>query len=140
MIAKRPFTSSSLALGFILVTCVTGCGGDTAQVSGHVEYEDGSPLVGAIRVIRFEPTEDSKAVVRKVASSPIADDGSFELVTKRPGDGVYKGKYKVTFTVLESPATGVSLIKPEYTTAMDSPLEVSVDHSGADYNFTLEKL
>ncbi|WP_425395170.1 hypothetical protein [Aeoliella sp.] len=126
-------------LGFFVVVCVVGCGSDTAQVSGKVHYEDGSPVEGAIRVIRFEPT-DATADGRKVASGRLAEDGSYELMTKRPGDGVSKGKYKVTFTVLESPQTGVSLIKPEYMSADSSPLEVTVDHSGEDYNFTLEKL
>lgn len=139
MIEKRIIRPFHLPFGLVLVACIAGCGSDTAQVGGHVEFADGTPIKGAIRVIRFEPADDSSASTRAVASGNIADDGSYELMTKRPGDGVHKGKYIVTFTVLESPQTGVSLIKDQYMSAESSPLEVTVDHSGDDYNFSLEK-
>src|SRR5687768_14245710 len=84
-----------------------GCGSrDSYQVSGRAQYKDGSPITGAMRVIRLEPTEDTTAEIRKAAGTSIAADGSFELFTRKPGDGVIPGKYAVTFTVLDKPMGG----------------------------------
>lgn len=128
------------SVGATLLLGVVGCGSDMVQVGGRVEYEDGSPIVGAIRVIRFEPDDETSAVVRKTASGEIAEDGTFRLMTKLPDDGVFKGEYVVTFTVLKDPKTGESLIKEEFSTFALSPFEVSVQESKSDYLFQLEKM
>jgi hypothetical protein len=132
---------SSLRI-FSLLGCLAalGCSGEMVPASGRVAYSDGSNIEGAIRIIRFEPDDDTTAKVKKAASSEIAADGSFTLMTTRPGDGVYRGKYVVTFTVLESPETGKSLIKQKYSTFAESPFEVSVEGGKDDYFFELEKL
>ena len=117
----------------------TGCGGkETVQVSGHVQCKDGSPVPGAVRIIRFEPTGDSTAAVRKAASSDIAPDGRFELFTRKPGDGVYVGKYTVTFSALSSPLGGRSLIKPEYTLPGATPFVVEVTGDVSDLTYEIE--
>jgi hypothetical protein len=127
-----------LALG---VMGQTGCGSkDAYQVRGQVRYKDGSPITGAVRVIRFLPTEDSAAETRKAASADIAEDGSFELFTRRPGDGVFRGKYAVTFSVLTQPLGGTSLIPAYYTDPRSTPFTVEVDEDAADLSFELEKL
>jgi hypothetical protein len=124
-----------------LFSVATGCGhgSPVAQVKGKVLYKDGSVPKGAIRVVRFEPAADSTSVVRKAASSNIdASDGSFELFTRRPGDGVYRGKYKVTFTVLPDPRSQESLILDKYTMSATTPYEVSVDRDVDDLAFEIE--
>src|SRR5689334_23205472 len=89
----------------VLLTCSlaigAGCnkGPSMVHVRGTVMNKDGSPLKGGVRVVRFEPASDSEATLRKAASGEIAQDGSFELFTRRPGDGIVTGKYNVTFTV-----------------------------------------
>ncbi|QDU88508.1 hypothetical protein Pla175_18860 [Pirellulimonas nuda] len=130
--------SSLLGLGFAVCGCV-GCGSDMAPVAGRVEFSDGSPVRGGIRVIRFEPDDDSPAEVRKAGSGDIAEDGSFVITTKKPGDGVYRGKYVVTFTVISDRESAKSLIPSQYTTYVDSPFEVTVDRGKSDYLFKLEK-
>ena len=118
-----------------------GCSGkQTAQVSGRVQYKDGSPITGGVRIIRFEPTVDSTAVVRKAASSEIGTDGTFQVYTRRPGDGVYLGSYAVTFTVLTSPMGGKSLIKPEYGSADTTPYTVEVTGDMEDLVYEIEPL
>jgi hypothetical protein len=136
-IHKLLWASTSVALCAV----VTGCGQDSpvAQVKGKVLYKDGSVPKGAIRVVRFEPAVDSTSVVRKAASSDIdAADGSFELFTRKPGDGVYRGKYKVTFTVLPDPRSQESLILDKYTISATTPYEVSVDRDVDDLAFEIE--
>lgn len=123
-----------------LTVIAVGCGNPMAQISGQVDYEDGSPVVGAIKVINFVPTDDSTAEVRKAGSGVIEDDGSFSLSTKLPGDGVYKGKYAVTFNVLKNPATGESLIRTEYNRKKSTPFTVEVSGDKDDYHFQLKKL
>lgn len=110
-----------------------------AQVSGKVQYIDGSPIVGGIRIIRLEPDDDTPAVVRKTASGEIADDGSFTLMTKRPGDGVYKGNYIATFTILESPRSAESLAPAKYSSYTDSPIEITIDGNRDDLLIELDK-
>lgn len=127
-----------LALFFALPLCV-GCGGkETAQVSGHVQYKGGAPIKAGIRVIRFEPAEDTTAAVRKTASGDIGQDGSFTLFTRKPGDGVPLGKYKVTFTLLTSVTGGENITRPEYMSAATSPFEVEVTDDVSDLLYEIE--
>ncbi len=110
----------------------------TAQVSGTVKYKDGSPIVAAAKVIRFEPAADTTAEIRKAASGYIRDDGSFEMYTRKPGDGVIKGQYVVVFSVLKNPMGGESLIKPEYSAADLSPYTIDVDGNKHDLVYEIE--
>lgn len=134
----RSLINVLLALGLV---ALVGCGAkESYQVSGRVQYVDGSPITGAVRVIRFQPTDDSTAKVRKAASTDIAQDGTYTLFTRRPGDGVFRGKYAVTFSVLTQPLGGKSLIHDYYTDIRSTPFTVEVDEDKTDLNFELEKL
>jgi hypothetical protein len=125
-----------------LVAGLTGCGGgrEVYQVSGRAQNQDGSPMTGGVRVIRLEPTEDSKAEIRKAASAQIAPDGTFEFFTRQPGDGVIAGSYAVTFTVLDKPMGGRSLIPQKYNLRTETPFKLEVDDDKDDLLFELEKL
>ena len=112
----------------------------TAQVKGKVLYKDGSVPKGGVRVVRFEPTPDTTAVIRKTASSEIADDGSFDLYTRKPGDGVILGKYAVTFTVWKGPRDRVSLIDAKYTTSATTPYTISVEGDVDELTFEIEPI
>src|SRR3954454_5465945 len=83
------------------LSAVAGCnkGPTKYQVSGKVIYKDGSIPHGGVCSVQFTPTAGSAAEVRKGASGPIAPDGSFQLYTRTPGDGVYPGQYGVSFAV-----------------------------------------
>ena len=141
---SRQLTIRPLRLGHaiglsLIVAFVTGCGGPTAQISGNAKFDDGSPIEGAIRSIIFVPTDDTTAEVRKSASGSLAADGSFTLVTRKPGDGVYKGKYAVTFMVLKDPKLGGLLVPEKYTFAETTPFKVEVTGDRSDLLFELEK-
>jgi hypothetical protein len=123
------------------MVALAGCGPkETYQVGGRVQYVDGSPITGAVRVIRFQPTDDSSATIRKAASADIAADGTYTLFTRRPGDGVFRGKYAVTFSVLTQPLGGKSMIHDYYTDSRSTPFTVEVDEDKTDLDFELEKL
>lgn len=134
-----PLLGRVLALSFV-VGVVAGCGGPTAQVSGHAKFADGSPIKGGVRTIIFAPTDDSTAEVRKAASADIADDGSFALYTRKRGDGVYKGKYAVTFMVMKNAREGGLLVPEKYTYEETTPFKIEVTGDRSDLVFELEKL
>src|SRR4051812_48556310 len=86
---------------------LSGCGTkEMYQVRGKVIYKDGSVPTGTLAIVLFSPSPDSTAMVRKSASGPIGPDGSFEMVTRVPGDGVHHGEYGVIFRVLQVGASG----------------------------------
>lgn len=126
----------------LLILCVAGCGQrQTAQVSGVVKYADGSDIEGAAKIIRFQPTPDTTAEIRKAASGRIQPDGSFTLMTRKPADGVICGKYFVVFSVLSNPIDpSTSLVSKKYTGEEPSPFEpIVVDRDITDLEFLLEK-
>lgn len=125
-----------------LVMCagfVVGCSKPTAQISGTAMFDDGSPFTGAVRKINFVPTDDSTAEVRKAAIGEIAEDGTFTMYTRKPGDGVFKGDYAVTFTVLKDPNYGGLLVPERYAAIDDTPLSISVTEDRDDLRFEVEK-
>jgi hypothetical protein len=126
-------------IGFVLA--LTGCGSrESYDVSGVAKYEDGSPITGAVRIVRLEPAADTTATLRKVASGYLAEDGTFEMFTRKPGDGVVPGKYVVTFTVMDKAMGGKSLIPSKYNTIETSPFELVVDDDKDGLEYKLEKL
>jgi len=127
-----------VSLGLVWMTVLSGCqrGPAVAQVSGKVLYKDGSVPQGGVRVVRFEPITAEE--VRKGASGTIEPDGSFEMYTRKPGDGVYLGEYAVTFAVWKGPRDPTSLIDEKYTMSTTTPYKVKIDGNKTDLEFEIE--
>src|SRR5262245_11017869 len=90
------------------VVAASGCSQkEMYHVRGKVTYKDGSVPQGLLAVVLFSPLGDSTATVKKGASGAIGPDGTFEMVTRMPGDGVHRGEYAVTFKVLRDPQTSL---------------------------------
>lgn len=119
-----------------------GCnrGPEMYEVSGHVYYKDGTVPRGGVAVVFLQPTKESSATVRKGASGAIQPDGSFQLWTRRAGDGVHKGEYNVGFNVLKSPMDPKPLIHEKYTNPATSGYSVTVDRDINDLKFEIEPL
>jgi hypothetical protein len=110
-----------------------------ARVSGKVSYKDGSTPRAPLCVITLTPTATSKAEVRKSASSAIEPDGSFDMTTRQPGDGVYLGDYVVTFSVRSKPMDPTtSLIMPKYESPALSPYKLTVDGDKTNLHYEIE--
>lgn len=139
LLAHHRLRLSVLLLSLCTVV-LAGCnrGRATAQVRGKVLYKDGSVPRGGVRVVRFEPAEETSAEIRKAATGHIGDDGSFELATRVPGDGVFLGNYNVTFTVWKAPREPISLVDAKYTQAATTPYQVTVDGDVDDLFFEIE--
>jgi len=127
---------------FVMLLPLAGCGTDgptMGKVTGKVLYKDGSVPTGGEVVIRFEPAPGTNAEIRKAASCMIMEDGTYDLLTVKPGDGAIFGTYKVVFTILESYRTGVSLVDEKYTKAETTPFERVIDSSSHQFDFEIER-
>jgi hypothetical protein len=112
----------------------------TAQVRGRVMYKDGSVPQSEVCVVRFEPAADSKAPIKKAASGEIARDGSFEMYTRKPGDGVFLGNYAVTFSVWKDRETPESLIAAKYTKSETTPYKIQVEQDVDNLVYEIEPI
>jgi hypothetical protein len=74
----------------LLLSALVGCGGGLHPVRGQVTLDDGTPLTKGLVV--FESTEGEPPLT---ARGDVQADGSYELSTHKPGDGVPPGKYRV---------------------------------------------
>ena len=96
------FSKFAVLFLVVVVLCLTGCG-KKAKVTGTVKFSDGTPLnVGTVNFT------DGTNLFR----GEIQPDGTFEMRTFKPGDGVLKGSYKVYLTeTLQFGATGKRVLK-----------------------------
>lgn len=116
-----------------LLSLCAGCGDsgrERVKVAGKVKYSDGTIPQGEVCVIRFEPASLATGqadAMTKAASGTIQADGSYQLTTVDPNDGVFPGDYKVTFTIkAKYDGASPNLVAPQFATAATSPLSVSV--------------
>jgi hypothetical protein len=123
---------------FVLPGC--GRGPAMSQVRGKVLYKDGSVPKGGVNVVRLEPTGESTAEVRRGASAMIEPDGSFEMYTRQPGDGVFHGEYAVTFAILRAVTDPKPLIQEKYRYSATTPYKITVDGDLSDLKFEIEPL
>jgi hypothetical protein len=79
----------------VAVACAGGCGGSAKvhPVKGTVKFE-GKPMKGG-GSISFVPTGGQSG---KAAGGEIKDDGTYELMTDKPGDGSMTGDFRVVIT------------------------------------------
>ncbi len=123
------------SLVIAVIGCFSGCGGGLAPVSGTVKLADGKPAAGSQVV--FEGGPEGKKVS---ARGDVREDGSFELSTFKPGDGVPPGKYKVQVNpppMVNAEAAYVSPFNSKYSNFETSGLEFEVK-SGQRNEFPIQ--
>lgn len=83
-------------LALVATWCVllglAGCGTRYYPVRGTVTFEDGAPLTKGLVVMEGSRGEGGDLVM---ARGEVHADGSYQLSTNLPGDGVPPGKYRV---------------------------------------------
>lgn len=117
---------------------LAGCGsGDPfnyVQVSGKVTFEDGSLIPADPLVLTFYPQSaplDEKTHPRMGTAVVDKATGTFSSATShKAGDGLVRGKHKVTLPSSASPL----VVSAEYTDPATTPLEVDT----ADLPFKLQ--
>ncbi len=126
-----------LASSFLVA--LAGCqhGPPMARIRGKVHFKDGTIPHGELAIVKFNPTQDSKSEFRKSATGTIdPKDGSFEMNTRKAGDGVHFGDYTVTFTVARK--NGSLLIVPKYAQPAETPYKITVDRDRTDLDYEVE--
>jgi len=109
-----------------LLISIAGCGGGLQPVRGTVKLADGKPAAGSQVVFEGGPENEKKKVT---ARGDVREDGSFELGTIKPGDGVPPGKYKVQVNpppMVNAEAAYVSPFNTKYSNFDTSGLEFEV--------------
>lgn len=123
--------------GLVAVTTGCGSGGGNVQVTGTVKNADGTPVAGEVATLAFQPT-GTGSDAGKPASGTIEPDGSFQLMTTRPGDGVAPGSYKVVLQVWKDYRSKTPAVPAEYTEAATTPLTAEVTAEQRHFDFTVE--
>jgi hypothetical protein len=122
----------------LLLLGAAGCDSHSQlyPVGGTVTLEDGSPLTKGVVV--FETAEGRKKVT---ARGELKSDGSYQLSTYKPGDGVPAGKYRVQINpadLSEVPDEEKKLpYDIKYTNFATSGLEYEVGPGHTGYSFRL---
>jgi hypothetical protein len=98
----------------LLSLAAMGCGNRLYPVHGKVILEDGKPLTKGLVV--FESQGGEKPVT---ARGDVQPDGTYQLGTRRPGDGAPAGRYRV-------------LISPRVD--VDSPQPAGFDNRYMDFD------
>lgn len=129
---------------------VSGCGGNV-KVKGTVKFANGEPLPGG--VVNFTDGQ-------KNYRGEIQTDGTFEMRTFKPGDGIPKGTYQVFLSetlmlsssgsktiktgeggkdelTLETIGKSTTTVDPKYNDPVNSGLKVDVTKS-MTYDIVLE--
>jgi hypothetical protein len=124
-------------LSLIAIFCVfaAGCGsGDPfgyAQVSGKLSYEDGTLIPIDNITLTFYPQAapiDAKTYPRPGMATVDKTTGAFGNVTShKAGDGLVRGKHKVTITDANRKPLSPSLVPPEYADPEKTLIEVDTN-------------
>jgi hypothetical protein len=80
----------------VLLVSTAGCGRRMYPVHGIVTLDDGRPLTRGMVIFEGQPEG-----VTVMARGQIQPDGSYQLGTEKPGDGVPPGKYRVQINPID---------------------------------------
>jgi hypothetical protein len=85
-----------VAVTLAIALSAAGCGRRLAHVHGTVTLADGTPLSRGL--VTFEGVVDGEPVMARGSVKP---DGTYELSTYKPGDGIPPGKYRVLINPMD---------------------------------------
>jgi hypothetical protein len=125
----------------IVAPFVSGCSTGLNPVKGKVTYQDGSPVTAGSVVVE---TVDTGNEQRSSANGNILPDGTFQLTSLNPGDGVPEGRYRVA--VLSPPLSDDQvgrgekpLVDIKYSQLDTSGLEIEVKPGLNEVTLTVDK-
>jgi hypothetical protein len=140
-----------VTLAAMAIGAAGGCGSKGPKlfkVSGTVKFKDGTLIPvpekgkGKAPTITFNLVGDPPpGQQKKGAGGTIDENGHFELMTFKPGDGVMPGKYVATITANEKypPDPKFNLVHDKYLKAATSGLEYTIDAPKSDLVVELDK-
>jgi hypothetical protein len=119
----------------LLISCLAcvGCGSNSpyeyVEASGHIGYEDGTPIpAGGYRLlfsaIDAPPVEGAHP---RPGTADVDEKGDFDRVTSyKYGDGLIPGRHKVAFQEVRD-KQGRLLVPKEFTNIATTPLTVDTN-------------
>ena len=113
-----------------------GCGvaGDgMVAVTGVVHSADGSAIPMESGTILFIPVDGARS-----ANGSIEPDGSFTMMTQKPGDGVEPGDYKVILNIWKDYETLTPAVPERYADPQTTSLEATVDEDHTRFEFVVD--
>jgi len=128
---------SKIHAAALLAVAVAGCGGGLQPVRGKVMLPDGKPAANSQVV--FDGPIGGKTIS---ARGDVQADGSFELSTLQPGDGVPLGKYRVQVNpppVIDAEAAQRAPFHSKFSDFSTSGLEFEVKAGSNDFSIQLTK-
>ena len=131
----RHLASSFVFVAVIILACGCDSGLKTYPTSGHVRFEDGTPV--AAGTIIFQSVE-----IEVQARANIQNDGTFHLGTETPDDGAVEGKHRVIVRAQwEGPDTPPKHpVHPKYRSPHTSNLEYEVTPQGPnEFDITVQR-
>jgi len=136
---SRVWTACSLA-----VLATLGCGGDGVRmvpVSGTVTF-DGGPCPAPGRVT-FSPVETAEGAPSRPAFGAFEEDGAYKVMSFRPGDGLFPGRYVVNVSCVDAskisnPPSDESYRRASYVAEGFEPKELVVEPRGGAVVFDFD--
>lgn len=132
----RPAISCVLSVAMFMVM---GCGGggdsELMPVTGTVKNADGSTIVSKDGgKVLFMPNGSGRA-----ATGNVEQNGTFTMMTEKPGDGMMPGNYKVMLQIMKDYRAGTLAVPEKYGDVATTPLEATVDADNNHFDFVIEK-
>lgn len=138
--SSNPSSSNfwSVSLLLMAVLLVAGCGDGRAArvpVGGSVTV-DGETL--AFGSITFIPIKEGNKPTR-AGGGPLRDDGSYQVTSFKPNDGLLKGKYEVMISGIEPISESAQRwhAPRKYANTKTSGLTVEIVEENKELNFDL---
>jgi hypothetical protein len=134
----KPFNLKYLAFtGWLTVVALSfGCAKlpeGHARASGEITFKDGRRLTGVVGVVRFDPEELYSGGSRGASIAALNSDGTFDLMTRTPGDGVPIGDYRVVLVVRNADDTPADAVHFDYKHFETTPWRVKVTAGGPNH-------
>jgi hypothetical protein len=126
------------------IVFAVGCGGPKVYpVDGQIVYTDGEPAANLKGYkVEFESVDALHEGHAVSAEGEVKPDGSFQMTTFKPGDGVFAGKHRV---IIAPPAsegdtpTKPHVINPRYLSYETSGLTATVEEKSTAITLTIER-
>lgn len=142
---KTPLSSTE-SIGLIVVISILSLNGcsripeGSARAAGQIKFKDGRNLTGVVGVVRFDPESLYSGGSRGASVGSLRSDGSFQMMTRTPGDGVPIGDYRVVLVVQNADGSSADQVHFDYKHFETTPWRANVTVDGAnDFVFLLDR-
>jgi hypothetical protein len=140
---NRPKTFAVIfAVTAVGILSLNGCSRvpeGNARAGGQINFKDGRKLTGVVGVVRFDPESLYTGGSRGASVGSLRSDGSFQMMTRTPGDGVPIGDYRVVLVVQNADGSPADAVHFDYKHFETTPWRAHVEVDGEnEFEFVLD--